>query len=1845
METESFSSLVFGALSGGAWKTITSYQRFAGWVASILVSGAIFKIKLAHVKAVFQFVHGFLGAKSVSKDNMKLFCMEFASQQSLEAAFLIELTSSVHLVTLKIAKSLVVSESVSLSAAVALRDVPLSVSAADIKTAFSVFGSVAYVMLKPAGIWLYVVVYFEKLDSAVSVLNYWSVLAKLVNFSSGCTAFEISDMISQVGGQTCFIPHSPDSGHFSLFPPPKAPKMFKPHFVGSLSYAKASASSVMSEFPSLVASTPSVTVVDPAIGSRLNSLEKQISNLAALVKFIVESVGSLVVLISRFLDDNAVKTVQLKKNLFSMKYAFNNFANFLVGVSKNIACLRFEVDFGGMDYDNIQATKSFFLSENTVEHVVTLWQMSDAKYDKSKPFFDYEATVGSVIAVMKKATKVSGSEGGFKTVVSRKKRKGGVLAESIDNSEVADKALGNHSWDSEAGDTTESESIDMKEECLNSAFAGGDPDQMLKSLHIKTKKVLGKPLGVIDYDTVDVDDDVLDGSFLLPPPLPIKLSVQVPVRKSFALDIDLVAEKLNFVRKIFSDVNGFGRASAPSKFGGIIQASFTSEKVIMAAAQLTNDYDVVVNTDLKRPINNRMNWTIVLKEIPMGTSIEAVHAAISEFGLIKSIKMQLVGLWQKAIIELKNQIQADLLAVKWSVLIGKNAVRVARADVDKQTWDTRDEFRALFYTLPMSTTTYDLWNFIGLVGGKTCVIECSSVSYVRTHCATVCFDSEGSLIQAMANTSVIKGIGLHWSCLTAALCSICRNSSYTSLTCHTAGVFSSPRSKRASLSAQNQLHLAKIYEKKSAPVSHPLAFNGKIWASMVGKPLPLALFSGSAQSGSVSYDKPLPTVSGKLEDHLKNIESSLVSLVRQIGELAKRLDSFVPAVSQPSPGWEDIVMGVGLDDVTSDKTAAVTSSTASPEVVKLKNMLESLFTLVISLSVHLDISIFTESKLKGKVCPWLANKFDGVRIFTSGLDFGSSGAETDDINFLIAKAVNESSFVVLGGDFNEDGICKSASFKKCFDLGLVNALGGSNSRGVVKTIDYMFISSSLVNTVVDCGVTGVEDFFDTDYKAVSVSFDFGNADEKRWNNFKDATLANGLMFSTLAKARKSYRFAKLLESKRAEEFHIRVAIDKRMKSFKSDKGYTIKSVLERPFHKVVLDHLVVGDKLILEPSSVKARGGWDHGRLDQEAQGGARYLRYLVLPVQAFGKEAWISMIPKLYKWKGVLMNIRPIALIETAHKILSKILLNRISLAYSTFDVLREDNFLVLKSMTTQFPIFAIGSVIEDALEKNPGAFVNDTIWVGSSQSATQHILNVASEFFNINDISINNNKTVAISINCDGMAFSLLISGSPISITKKRKSHHYLGIYLSTEGLSKPSLAKVHSDVWFFSNLVLKKAVSDKQLSYLVSAVLFSIIGYRTQFSYIPISSCRKWDTLICKGLRSKSGLPCDFSNDTIHYPFLYGLKTFEQVQVESKLALVVSFANSVRILGCLFSHWSHDLQVFCWCPLHPLQCPVCVKVNSLNNFLVGVMHIFSGCDLLLGGSLTSAFRHRSGTPMSLVLGESNYVKSVSSLQHYGIAFVDQLWNRNGTVFEWKTFKWWKRLDPYGLVPVWFELSVRFLGGVSSLPVCSMFLADCGSSDVLRSHEFGVIGASLFNSNVGHFSVYTDGSLSNLGTVDIKAGAAVFFKDIGMGLGVGVSGLMFSILMELQTITLVLECVPSSRLVDLFSDSQAALNACRLEMELVRPDFRNWCWIECCHIVNVIHHKNLKVNWCKVKGHSGVLGNEQANKLARTAALSGWHLPYSVDERYLRGGGAAISSNSRHFVWDIFWSVHRAH
>ncbi|KAG9290804.1 hypothetical protein G9A89_011767 [Geosiphon pyriformis] len=514
-------------------------------------------------------------------------------------------------------------------------------------------------------------------------------------------------------------------------------------------------------------------------------------------------------------------------------------------------------------------------------------------------------------------------------------------------------------------------------------------------------------------------------------------------------------------------------------------------------------------------------------------------------------------------------------------------------------------------------------------------------------------------------------------------------------------------------------------------------------------------------------------------------------------------------------------------------------------------------------------------------------------------------------------------------------------------------------------------------------------------------------------------------------------------------------------------------------------------------------------------------------------------------------------------------------------------------------------------------GAFVDDMIWVGDCQFSMQYALNIVNDFFSINDISINNEKTVAIPINQDVRFASLSISGQLISIAKKDKAYRYLDIFLSTERLSKPSLAKAHSDVRFFVHTVLKKAITNKQFSYLVLAVLQPIVSYRTQFNI-----------LVKKGFKSKTHLPHNFSNAALYHPFLYGLKFFEQMQFEAKVASLIFFSNASGILGHLFEHRCLDLQVQRWASLNSLQAPVKLHVSPVNNFLAGVVKIFLDNSLSLVNNLPNAFRHPGHFLMSLILGESLYFDFVRSLKCYSVAFEDQIFDKKG-------------LDLWGPVSLWFVAASKYLLDKGFFSSGSSGTAHSCGLNILEFDVFSFVWDSLHEVWSNRFEVYMDESLMSAGSANVLSDATVYFPALDLSIGIRVRGLLSSTMVELQAIALALECVLSFCLVLLFLDSQAAIDACVSELSSEIPVFHNCCWVKHRHVFNLIRDKDLSVSWAKVRGHAGVPDNVKANRFADKTADSSYVLPVRIRKHFLVAKDTVVLGNACHFIRDLFKSV----
>ncbi|KAG9288615.1 hypothetical protein G9A89_006716 [Geosiphon pyriformis] len=220
----------------------------------------------------------------------------------------------------------------------------------------------------------------------------------------------------------------------------------------------------------------------------------------------------------------------------------------------------------------------------------------------------------------------------------------------------------------------------------------------------------------------------------------------------------------------------------------------------------------------------------------------------------------------------------------------------------------------------------------------------------------------------------------------------------------------------------------------------------------------------------------------ELNNRFAALEHSFASLMEHVDKLAKRLD-----LPGPINQGVDIVISESSDVVTSNETIVKAAVFNFLVIFKMEDTLNNLLIIVMSLSAKIDNAdlvwkfatcnicginvsakqkdivwflgaemviiinnslayhVFKIEEISGHlISVWLLFK-GKMLIVILGLYTGAS-AETRfgqacEINSFIVKAVNSSIFTVLGENFNENGSKKSASFKFCLDLKLVNFFG------------------------------------------------------------------------------------------------------------------------------------------------------------------------------------------------------------------------------------------------------------------------------------------------------------------------------------------------------------------------------------------------------------------------------------------------------------------------------------------------------------------------------------------------------------------------------------------------------------------------------------------------------------------------------------------------------------------------------------------------------------------------------------------------------------------------------------
>ncbi|KAG9299246.1 hypothetical protein G9A89_013894 [Geosiphon pyriformis] len=335
------------------------------------------------------------------------------------------------------------------------------------------------------------------------------------------------------------------------------------------------------------------------------------------------------------------------------------------------------------------------------------------------------------------------------------------------------------------------------------------------------------------------------------------------------------------------------------------------------------------------------------------------------------------------------------------------------------------------------------------------------------------------------------------------------------------------KSSKGFVSKKRRLQLAKLYQKKNVLISRLVAFGGKSWGQvvLVATSLSHGLSVGSGLSFLLSSHHGFGDVSF-LNDRLASLECLLELLSDRVSTIIRHLAGveLVPLVFSSLTSLFDASASSALSldsDMVLDgalmlsaphlSSAAIvgesTFGSSSSKVLtdKVSGLESKLASLEASIGSGLNVSakqvdIFYWHVDSGFTISF--DKYEGVHIFTSGLDVGflsagvavimnnslvhhvskvekvpgrvvavrllfknkllvfviglyagaSSGVcfgQASEVNSLIVKAVNFSTFVVLDGNFNENGSGRNANFRFCSSLGLVNSFSGHPLVGAI----------------------------------------------------------------------------------------------------------------------------------------------------------------------------------------------------------------------------------------------------------------------------------------------------------------------------------------------------------------------------------------------------------------------------------------------------------------------------------------------------------------------------------------------------------------------------------------------------------------------------------------------------------------------------------------------------------------------------------------------------------------------------------------------------------------------------
>ncbi|KAF8946278.1 hypothetical protein BGZ46_005822, partial [Entomortierella lignicola] len=234
--------------------------------------------------------------------------------------------------------------------------------------------------------------------------------------------------------------------------------------------------------------------------------------------------------------------------------------------------------------------------------------------------------------------------------------------------------------------------------------------------------------------------------------------------------------------------------------------------------------------------------------------------------------------------------------------------------------------------------------------------------------------------------------------------------------------------------------------------------------------------------------------------------------------------------------------------------------------------------------------------------------------------------------------------------------------------------------------------------------------------------------------------------------------------------------------------------------------------------------------------------------------------------------------------------------------------------------------------------AFVDDSTWIGRDKQSIQKIVDIAQSFYALNSIEINPKKSELLVINPTLAPDELTIQlGNDIlKALSPGTSARMLGVWFSADGKGVYTRQIVQQEVSSICKVLSRKAITDKQVVYIINNVLIPRILYRLTTTILTASEVARIVGQYCGMVKQKLGLPRETPNSILHHRRLYGLRHFGDVQEEEQISTALLRLNDHGLVGQVMEARSLAHQAECRLPVPTCQFPETGAQFTKHNFL---------------------------------------------------------------------------------------------------------------------------------------------------------------------------------------------------------------------------------------------------------------------------------------------------------------------